>query len=163
MVLQSTRKGNSVYDEMKERVHRQYLIDKQSAYINYSINSGLIEAMDTIEEEYNFNLFKLDELASLAHKAESLQRKFINQKFYIENMDVSSKTKIDSILTTACILNRFGNSVIDVPENIIYILSCVLLNTGIEEHDKYKMIIDQILVTFKREDESLEKTKQYTI
>jgi len=168
MVIQSTRKGNSIYDELKERLYIQKTIETQYAYRLYE-DSELDENLEMIEDNYDINLFKLDEITVLGEKSKEIKRKFIIQKLYIEDMKIPEKVKIENILTTACLLNYHSDLLMDLSENQIYILSVASLNIG----NKYgidwnckallKKQIDSLLPEFNKVTESLCNPKQYVL
>ena len=78
MITEKT-KNNSVYVELKERLYEQKMIEMQSAYCFYGYDE-LDENLEFIEDSYDINLYKLDEVAALKHQSKEVQLKFINQK-----------------------------------------------------------------------------------
>lgn len=168
MVLKSTRKSNSIFDELKERLYIQRLIEIQFAYENYT-EDELDETLKNIDDDYDFNLFKLDEISILARQTDEIKRKFIIQKLYIEKLNIPEKAKIENILTVACLLNRHNNLIMDLNENTLYILSLTLLNVGYQGISNFdyepliKKQLDIILPIIGNMKDSLEKDKQYII
>ena len=165
MVIQSTRKNNSIYDEVKERLYIQKLIDMRLASENYT-EDELDAQFENIDDNYDINLFKLDEVADLKRQTKEVQKKFILQKAYIENIDIPEQIKLENILTTACILNQCSELVMDLPENELFMLSIFSLNTGSKYgiDSDYEEIVNkgiQIILPYFRETQVLER--QYTL
>lgn len=165
MIIESTRKGNSIYDELKERLCIQKMIEMQSAYHFYDYDE-LDENLELIEDSYDINLYKLDEVADLKRQTKEVQKKFILQKAYIENIDIPEQIKLENILTTACILNQCSELVMDLPENELFMLSIFSLNTGSKYgiDSDYEEIVNkgiQIILPYFRETQVLER--QYTL
>jgi len=149
MVIESTRKGNSIYDEMKSRVFDIYVQERQSAYEAYTFDDELKDALETIDDEYSLDLNKLDELVSLSKMDELLRKKFIIQKMCIEQMDISEKDKVESILTSACLFKNFGIGLINrnTTEEEFYLIARAMVNV---EPNSYSYYEDLILGHFDR-------------
>jgi len=141
MVIQSTREGNSIYDEMKSRVFELHMLERQTAYESNMADDELAKALEISEDDFNFSLFKLDELASLAHNSEDIKRKFISQKLYIENSSISSKNKIEVILTTACILTRIHKQIKNLTEQELFLLGQIMVNVPLEHYPTYGEVL----------------------
>lgn len=143
MVIKSTRQGNSVYDEMKSRVFNLHMMERQSAYETYTADDELNEALELTEEDYDFNLFKLDVLMTLSKMNESLKRRFIEQKIYIDQMDISEKQKIEAILTSACIIRNFGTSLMNrnVSNEAVYLLARAMVDIETSSYSYYENLI----------------------
>lgn len=132
----STRKGNSMFDEMKSRVFEQKTYEEMKAHDNLA-DGELEEYLDVIESDYVFNLAKVDELADLSTRSEEIQRRFIEQKFYIEEKNISEKAKIQTILTTASILNRVDTRPQDLRLEELYLLSAAMIQMPFENYPVY--------------------------
>lgn len=165
MTIENTRKNNSVYVELKERLCVQKMVEMQSAYRFYGYDE-LDENLELIEDSYDINLYKLDEVVALKNQSEEVQIKFINQKQYIENKQIPEKSKLENILTTACILNCCSELVINLSENELFILSIFSLNIGSKYgiDSDYKEIINKginYVLPYFRETQVSER--QYTL
>lgn len=143
MVLESTRKGNSIFDELKERAFALYMTERQSAYEVYTADDELNEALEMSEDAYNFNLLKLDDLAYLTSAPEMIQRRFIQQKLYIEQMDMSEKSKIETILTSASIMKNFGVAFISrsISEENFNLLAHAMVDIEPSNYFLYKELV----------------------
>lgn len=143
MVTGDTRTHNSIYDEMKSRAFELHMMERQSAYETYTADDELNDALKISEDDYNFNLSKSDDLATLSKMRESLRRRFVEQKLYIEQMDISEKNKIEVILTSACILRNFGTSLINrnTANEELYLLACAMVNVEPSSYSHYENII----------------------
>ena len=143
MVIKSTRQENSVYDEMKSRVFNLYMIERQGAYEIYTADDELNEALEISEDNYNANLFKLDVLMALAKMHESVKRRFVEQKIYIDQMDIPEKQKVEAILTSACILKNFGTSIMNrkASNETICLLARAMVNIEPSSYSYYENLI----------------------
>lgn len=143
MVIQSTRKQNSFFDEMKSRAFELYMMERQRAYETHTADDELSEALKISEDDYNFNLLKLDDLASLANSSEALKRRFIKQKLYIDQLDIVEKQKIESILTSACILKNFGVCLVNknISEEELYLIARAMVNVETGSYSYYENLI----------------------
>lgn len=143
MVIESTRKGNSIFDEMKSRVFSLYMMKRQSAYETYTADDELKDALAISEDEYSLNLYKLDELVELSKMSQFLSKQFITQKMYIEQMDIPEKDKIESILTSACIFKNFGVGLINrnTTEEEFYLIARAMVNVEPISYSYYEHLI----------------------
>ena len=143
MVIENKRQGNSLFDEMKARTFELYMIGRQSAYETFTADDELADALRICEDDYTFNLFKLDVLAYLSNRREEVRRKFVEQKMYIDQMDIPEKNKIQAILTSACILNDFGTSIINrnASNQDIYLVSRAMVNIELSSYAYYENLI----------------------
>ena len=132
----STRRGNSVFDELKDRVYHQKLVEEHIAS-RHKQSGELEEAMDIIESEFVLNLFKIDDVCELASMSEEVQRKFISQKLFVEGMNISEKAKLQSILTTASILGRVNTRVQDLQDSELYLLAGAMVQMPLEDYGTY--------------------------
>ena len=144
MVLESNRNGNSIYDEMKSRLYEICLNERQMAYTAYSSDSDLAEVLRVIENDFTFNLFKLDEIAYLSRQTEEIQEKFINQKLYIDCMQISSKNKVEIILTTACILTKIDEQVKNLTQEELFLLGHVMVNVPLKDYVRYGKVLSDV-------------------
>lgn len=150
---------NNIFNEMTEMVNNQRLIERESAYKSVC-DGALEEALDTIESDYVFNLSKVDEIGSLLSRSEELQRKFLQQKFYIEYMNISEKAKIQTILTSACILNRINTRTQDLKQDLFYLLSMAMIPIPLEQYGIYGDILSHPLLLQSIISKSLDKDEQ---
>lgn len=136
MNFTSTRMGNSLFDQMKERVFNQKTLEEMQA--NYKLSGGeLEEVLDGIEGEYIFNLQKLDDIAELESRDEQIKKSFLKLKFYSEDMAISEKAKLQIILTGASVLNKVNTRVEDLQEQELYLLSAAMVPVPLEDYNIY--------------------------
>lgn len=133
----STQREIGVFDELKQRLYAQKVLEENSARIKTK-DGELEELLDIIESNYTFNLFKLDEVAELDEKS---QRKFIESKLYIEDTDISEKAKLQVILTTACILNRVDTRAQELDVEKMNLLATFMVPIDIEDYPIYGDIL----------------------
>jgi len=141
MEFKSTRQGNSVYDEIKSRLFEQKLLERQTSYEKFEYDDELDESLNMIEDEYIFNLFKLDEILLLGNKTEELKRRFFEQKLFIESSDISEKQKVNAILTTACLLSRIYEQVKNFNVEQLYTLSFSMAKTDLKNYHIYGKVL----------------------
>lgn len=142
MEFRSTRKGNSIYDEMKSKIFEQRLLERQLAYQKFEWDDELSETLDMIEDEYIFNLFKLDEISLLENKPEEVKRVFCEQKIYIEQADISEKEKNNLILTTTCLFTRIYPYIKHLNDEQLYLLGTLMKNVNLEDYPVYGKILN---------------------
>lgn len=145
MEFKSTRNNNSIFDELKSRLYTQSVIEKNDAYKKYTLDEELVEAIEISEDDYNFNLFKLDQVAALDNQLLGIRKKFISQKLYIERMEISEKEKLEIILTTACLLNNFGLKITLLHETSLYLLARAMINIDLNNYSNYEILISSHL------------------
>ena len=168
MVIQSTRQGNSIYDEMKSRAFSLHTMERQRAYEKYTDDWDLNEELELSEDNFNFNLFKLDDLAALSKMPEPLRRKFIEQKIYIDQMDIPEKNKVEAILTSACILKNFGVLLVNknLSQDELYLVARAMVSVEPCSYSYYENLIlyhfDKLVKMLKNVDGlTINHTKQY--
>ena len=169
MVIESTKQGNSIFDEMKSRVFELYMMERQIAYETHAVGDKLNEALEISENDYNFNLLKLDNFSILSKRHESIRRRFVEQKLYIEQMEISEKQKIEAILTSAYIFKDCGMSLINrnASSENIYLLACAMSNINPSEYSLYQDLViyefDKLVRLLRNfSSASIEPNKRYT-
>lgn len=141
MEFKSTRTGNSIYDEMKARLHRENSLEIGIAY-NRDLSADERQAeLEKIEDKFILNLFKLDEVMFLQRKSEETKEKFCKQKLYIEGSDISSTEKVNLILTTACLCTRIYEQIKHLNEEQLYLLGICMQNTELKDYTIYGKVL----------------------
>ena len=141
MEFKSTRTGNSIYDEMKARLHRENSLEIGIVYERILSQEERQSELEKIEDKFISNLFKLDEVMFLHRLSDEAKEKFCKQKLYIEGSEISSTGKVNLILTTACIFTRIYEQIKHLNEEQLYLLGICMQNTELKEYPIYGKVL----------------------
>lgn len=158
----SSKNKNSIFDNLKTQLYTEQLREKKQAYIDLQ-GGDLEEALDVIESDYTFNLFKLDEVAELASISSEKQKKFIELKLYIEDMGISKKAKLQTILTSAGILNRAGTRTQDLDNQEFFLLSAIMVPIQLEDYRTYGDVLSHPTILKSTTDKTQDLNEQLDI
>ena len=110
---------NQICEEMKERIEKEYAfkndnIGLSAKYAYFHESSNIYGAKERLETEKALDLSKLADVLALTNQSVEVQEKFIAFKGIVDGYKMPEKRKIQWILTSAGILNRFDSSVLNM-------------------------------------------------
>lgn len=136
MKFSSNVNKDSLFDVLKAMTYNCKMEEISRA--RHSLKDGeLEEALDEIESDYTFNLFKLDEVAELESSSVESQKKFVEMYLHINDLDISTKSRIQTILTSACILNKVNTRTQDLENEQFFLLSATMVPIPLDEYGVY--------------------------
>lgn len=136
MKFSSNVNKDSLFDQLKSKLYDCKL--EEIGRAKRALAGGeLEEALDEIESDYIFNLFKLDEVAELESSSVEQQRKFVEMCLYIDSMDMRVKPKTQATLTSACILNKIDTRTQDLENSQFFLLAATMVPIPLDEYRLY--------------------------
>ena len=116
------------------------LLEQEDISKNYT--EGLKEEKEEqLDIDYDFNMEKLEYIYELSSKDVKLQEKFTSVFFYIDDLEISSMGKIQSILTYGCMLNLVSSHVEFLSLSDSFLLASSLIPLPLEDIQSYGVII----------------------
>ena len=131
---------NDIAEVLYEELKKQRKIDL--AKLEEKYEGGILEdKTDQVNHEFYLSMDKLALIPELNGRDEKLLRKFTEMFIFIDEMDLNSGSKLDTILTFAGIVSKVPTHIEFLNNDKCYLLSAALVGVPLEYYEEYGIVL----------------------